>query len=209
KYCAHADWDVCHSVLCTGDGSKLVRTKALSKIIEHANKTNDIFLLDAKAISSTILKYKKLKAANTKEKEKNNMWWDSISLPDDVDTSDEAAFRTQNKATASELNKGHKRRALHLIYAALPIILGHNDLELRSLADIAHAKCNLSESAISEQLRLDQNEETKVMSMDHDEIMKNKFNVQIPEVSLLRGKSSGSLASCTRREKSLLEHFLS
>ncbi|GKA69841.1 hypothetical protein Tco_0775905 [Tanacetum coccineum] len=148
KYCAHADWDVCHSVLCTGDGSKLVRTKALSKIIEHANKTNDTFLLDAKAISSTILKYKKLKAANTKEKEKNNMWWDSISLPDDVDTSDEAAFRTQNKATASDISP-MRYIALHLIYAALPIILGHNDLELRSLADIAHAKCNLSESAIS------------------------------------------------------------
>ncbi|GKA52998.1 hypothetical protein Tco_0746313 [Tanacetum coccineum] len=150
-------------------------------------------------------------------------WWDSISLPDDVDTSDEAAFRTQNKATASEwletkpssleryllMTFQRSGNSLHLIYAALPIILGHNDLELRSLADIAHAKCNLSESAISEQLRLDQNEETKVMSMDHDEIMKNKFNVQIPEVSLLRGKSSGSLASCTRREKSLLEHFLS
>ncbi|KAL4585170.1 hypothetical protein LXL04_009785 [Taraxacum kok-saghyz] len=128
KLCEQADWDLCHSILCTGDGSKSVSKKALSKFIEHANDTNDIFLLAAKAISSTILRYRKLKSAHSKEKQKNKMsevlgnhnfslllkawkplsmgykrrWWDCIALPDDVDPSDEAAFRMQIKQLAFE-----------------------------------------------------------------------------------------------------------
>nr|GEY90251.1 formin-like protein 4 [Tanacetum cinerariifolium] len=42
------------------------------------------------------------------------------------------------------------------------------------------------------QPRIHPNEEAKVMSIDHDEITSNQFNVQIQEVPLLRGKSSGS-----------------
>ncbi|KAI7741890.1 hypothetical protein M8C21_005436 [Ambrosia artemisiifolia] len=130
KYCAQADWDSCHSLLCTGDGSKSISNKALSKFIQHANETNDIFILAAKAISCTILKYRKLKAACDKEnqKEKNHLsdvlgnhnfslllkawkplsmgykrrWWDCIALPDDVDVSDEASFRMQIRQLAFE-----------------------------------------------------------------------------------------------------------
>ncbi|KAJ0742727.1 putative [histone H3]-lysine(4) N-trimethyltransferase chromatin remodeling SET family [Helianthus annuus] len=129
KSCAQADWDFCHSLLCTGEGSKSLSNKALSKFIQHANETNDIFILAAKAISCTILKYRKLKAAcdkeKQKEKEKNHLsdvhnfslllkgweplsmgykrrWWDCIALPDDVDVSDEASFRMQIKHLAFE-----------------------------------------------------------------------------------------------------------
>ncbi|XP_052626369.1 histone-lysine N-methyltransferase ATXR2 isoform X1 [Lactuca sativa] len=128
KSCAHADWELCHSILCTGDGSKSLSKKALSRFIEHANETNDIFLLAAKAISSTILKYRKLKVAHNKEKEKNHIaevlgnhnfsllfkawkplsmgykrrWWECIALPDDVDACDEAAFRMQIRQLAFE-----------------------------------------------------------------------------------------------------------
>ncbi|KVH96609.1 hypothetical protein Ccrd_001300 [Cynara cardunculus var. scolymus] len=73
KSCAQADWDLCHSLLCTGEESKSLSKKALSRFIEHANETNDIFLLAAKAICCTILKYRKLKAACSKEKEKNSI----------------------------------------------------------------------------------------------------------------------------------------
>lgn len=151
KSCAQADWDVCHSLLCTGDGS--ISHKALLKFVEHANETNDIFLLAAKAISSTILKYKKLKAAFSKEKKKNNIsdvlgnhnfslllkawkpismgykkrWWDCISLPDDVDTSDEAAFRMQIRQLAFE--------SLELLKAA---ILDEECLPLFSLEIYGH-----------------------------------------------------------------------
>ncbi|CAH1423548.1 unnamed protein product [Lactuca virosa] len=109
-------------------GQKSLSKKALSRFIEHANETNDIFLLAAKAISSTILKYRKLKAAHNKEKEKNHIaevlgnhnfslllkawkplsmgykrrWWDCIALPDDVDACDEAAFRMQIRQLAFE-----------------------------------------------------------------------------------------------------------
>ncbi|GJS79756.1 peptidyl-prolyl cis-trans isomerase FKBP62-like protein [Tanacetum coccineum] len=43
----------------------------------------------------------------------------------------------------------HAKRALDLIHATLPIILGQNSLELWSLAYIGDAKCYLSDSAIS------------------------------------------------------------
>ncbi|XP_076886162.1 histone-lysine N-methyltransferase ATXR2-like [Bidens hawaiensis] len=130
KSCAEADWDACHSLLCTGEGSKSLSKKALSKFIQHANETNDIFILAAKAISFTILKYRKLKAVNNKDKEKEKTqlsdalgnhnfcillkawkpilmgykrrWWDCIALPDDVDVSDEASFRMQIKQLAFE-----------------------------------------------------------------------------------------------------------
>lgn len=151
KSCAQTDWDVCHSLLCAGDGS--IRHKALLKFVEHANETNDIFLLAAKAISSTILKYKKLKAAFSNEKMKNNIsdvlgnhnfslllkawkpismgykkrWWDCISLPDDVDTSDEAAFRMQIRQLAFQ--------SLELLKAA---ILDEECLPLFSLEIYGH-----------------------------------------------------------------------
>ncbi|GJU56736.1 nuclear poly(A) polymerase 1 [Tanacetum coccineum] len=49
----------------------------------------------------------------------------------------------------SEITKLHAKRDLDLIHAALPIILGQNGLELRSVAYSADAKCYLSDSAIS------------------------------------------------------------
>nr|XP_043632123.1 histone-lysine N-methyltransferase ATXR2 [Erigeron canadensis] len=130
--CAQTDWDVCHSLLCTGEGPDSSRKKALLKFIQHANETNDIFLLAAKAVSSIILSYRKLKDAfnkeKGKEKEKNHIsdvlsnhsfrlllkawepfsmgykrrWWDCVALPDDVDNSEEAAFRMQIKQLAFE-----------------------------------------------------------------------------------------------------------
>ncbi|PPD97929.1 hypothetical protein GOBAR_DD05002 [Gossypium barbadense] len=93
--------------------------KALLKFIQHANETNDIFLLAAKAISFTILRYRKLKASHMSEQEKpassilgtdlsllleawkpisighKRRWWDCIALPDDIDASDEATFRRE------------------------------------------------------------------------------------------------------------------
>ncbi|KAL2331817.1 hypothetical protein Fmac_019398 [Flemingia macrophylla] len=126
--CAEADWDSSHSLLCTGESSDPAHREALLKFIKHANETNDIFLLAAKAISSTILRYHKLKAASFEEQLKHNTscdsnnsnlyflleawkpiwmghkrrWWDCIALPDDVDPSDEASFRLQIKELAFE-----------------------------------------------------------------------------------------------------------
>ncbi|KAK9284278.1 hypothetical protein L1049_023448 [Liquidambar formosana] len=126
KLCAEVDWESSHSLLCTGERSKSICREALLKFIQHANETNDIFLLAAKAISFTILKYRKLKAAYLKELEKyatpsvlensdlsllleawkpismgyKRRWWDCIALPDDVDCCDEAAFRIQIRELA-------------------------------------------------------------------------------------------------------------
>ncbi|XP_020204122.1 histone-lysine N-methyltransferase ATXR2 [Cajanus cajan] len=126
--CAEADWESSHSLLCTGESSDPAHKEALLKFIKHANETNDIFLLAAKAISSTVLKYHKLKEASVEEQVKHNTscvsnhnklsflleawkpiwmghkrrWWDCIALPDDVDPSDEASFRLQIKELAFE-----------------------------------------------------------------------------------------------------------
>ncbi|KAK7261070.1 hypothetical protein RIF29_27373 [Crotalaria pallida] len=126
--CAEADWESSHSLLCTGERSGPEHREALLKFIKHANETNDIFLLAAKAISSTILRYRKLKANHFEEQVKfdkscvaNNdnfsllleawrpismgykrRWWDCIALPDDIDSSDEPSFRMQIKELAFE-----------------------------------------------------------------------------------------------------------
>lgn len=126
KSCADLDWGSSHSFLCTGQRSQSLSTDALLKFIEHAKETNDIFLLAAKAISFTILRYRKLKADHLKEQGKGNIqyflespnlsllleawkpisvgykrrWWDCIALPDDVEPSDEVAFRMEIRELA-------------------------------------------------------------------------------------------------------------
>lgn len=126
KSCAEADWELSHCLLCTGESSGSLCREALLKFIQHANETNDIFLLAAKVISFTILKYRKLKVAHLKERERcatpkvadhsdifllleawkpismghKRRWWDCVALPDDVDSSDEAAFRMQLRELA-------------------------------------------------------------------------------------------------------------
>lgn len=122
--CAEADWDLFHALLCTGPSSKSYNKDALLEFIRHANETNDIFLLAAKVVCYTILKYRKIKAAERQNKRKRIMdscdlpllleawkpfslgykrrWWECIALPDDVDCCDEAAFRMQIKELAFE-----------------------------------------------------------------------------------------------------------
>ncbi|KAK1325173.1 Histone-lysine N-methyltransferase ATXR2 [Acorus calamus] len=128
KSCAEADWELFHSILCTGKNSRSLQRNALAKFVEHANKTNDIFILAAKAISFTILRYKKLKITHLKNQIQNTglhevartnfsllmeawrpismgfkkRWWDCIALPDDIDSSREASFRMQIKELAFE-----------------------------------------------------------------------------------------------------------
>ncbi|XP_009601528.1 histone-lysine N-methyltransferase ATXR2 isoform X1 [Nicotiana tomentosiformis] len=123
KSCSEADWESFHSLLCTGEGSKSLSTKALLKFMEHANDTNDIFLLAAKVISFTILRHRKLKESRHEGKGKQvisesrdfsllleawkpvsmgykRRWWDCIALPGDVDGSGQASFRMQIKELA-------------------------------------------------------------------------------------------------------------
>ncbi|GAB2233828.1 hypothetical protein Droror1_Dr00003057 [Drosera rotundifolia] len=121
KSCADMDWEYCHSLLCTGKKTATACKEALSKFIDHANDTNDIFLLAAKAISFTILRYKKLKSAHIGKEERataipympllleawrpismgyKKRWWDCVALPADVVQCDEVAFRMQIKEMA-------------------------------------------------------------------------------------------------------------
>ncbi|XP_012086380.1 histone-lysine N-methyltransferase ATXR2 isoform X2 [Jatropha curcas] len=121
KTCAEADWESSHSLLCTGERSESLSRDALLKFMQHADETNDIFLLAAKTISFTILRYRELKAARLKGQYKcihpvdsecpaltllleawkpvsigyKRRWWECISLPDDVDHSDETTFRME------------------------------------------------------------------------------------------------------------------
>ncbi|XP_042448796.1 histone-lysine N-methyltransferase ATXR2-like [Zingiber officinale] len=118
KSCADSDWEFVHSILCTGRNKESSQRDAMLKFIEHANSTNDIFILAAKVISFVILRFKKLKQLCLKKNEKctklvgidfpllleawkpvsmgfKKRWWDCIALPDDVDASDEQSFRMQ------------------------------------------------------------------------------------------------------------------
>ncbi|KAK3404552.1 hypothetical protein EUGRSUZ_K00860 [Eucalyptus grandis] len=125
KACADADWNSFHSLLCTGEKSEAFSTKALLRFVQHANETNDIFILAAKAIAYTILRYRKSKAILLSSYMKDTAhvmdnfhmpllleawkpisvghkrrWWDCIALPEDVDPSEEAVFRMQIKELA-------------------------------------------------------------------------------------------------------------
>ncbi|KAF7003890.1 hypothetical protein CFC21_019164 [Triticum aestivum] len=112
--CADSDWESYHSLLCAGPNTEPPRRSALHKFVEHANETNDIFLVAAKAITFTMLRYKKLKRQNdfqNKSPESNfsllmeawkplsmgfkKRWWDYVALPEDVDASDEDSFRQE------------------------------------------------------------------------------------------------------------------
>ncbi|BAS91148.1 Os04g0629100, partial [Oryza sativa Japonica Group] len=112
--CADSDWETYHSLLCTGSKTEPSQRSALQKFIEHANGSNDIFLVAAKAITFTLLRYKKLKTQpefqnNTDESNFSLLmeawkplsmgykkrWWDSVALPEDVDSCDEDTFRQQ------------------------------------------------------------------------------------------------------------------
>ncbi|XP_050208401.1 histone-lysine N-methyltransferase ATXR2 [Mercurialis annua] len=119
KLCSEADWASSHSLLCTGERSQSLSRDALLRFIQHADETNDIFLLAAKTIAFTILRYRKLKAAcligkqnctDSVELDRSGLsllleawkpvsvghkrrWWECISLPNDVD--DEIAFRME------------------------------------------------------------------------------------------------------------------
>ncbi|KAL3635496.1 Histone-lysine N-methyltransferase atxr2 [Castilleja foliolosa] len=126
--CAEADWSTFHSLLCTGPGSSSHNTEALEKFTTHADETNDIFILAAKVISFSVLRYRKLKAARVENRGKHDTsnpcntcnfpllleawkpvsmgfkkrWWDCIALPEDIESCDEAEFRMQIKDLAFE-----------------------------------------------------------------------------------------------------------
>ncbi|KAM5580701.1 histone-lysine N-methyltransferase ATXR2 [Rosa sericea] len=123
KLCAESDWNSSHSLLCTGERSESVSREALVKFIQHANETNDIFLLAAKIVASTVLNYRKLKVTRSEGDNKLSVsgspylsllleawkpisvghkrrWWDCVALPIDVQSSDEAAFRMQIRELA-------------------------------------------------------------------------------------------------------------
>ncbi|KAJ4831688.1 Histone-lysine N-methyltransferase atxr2 [Turnera subulata] len=126
EQCAEADWESSHSLLCTGESSQSLSREALTKFMQHANETNDIFLLAAKTIAFTILRYKKLKAGHVRERDKGKSidgsdlsllleawkpvsigykrrWWDCTSPPEHtLDCSDGAAFRMEVRELAFE-----------------------------------------------------------------------------------------------------------
>ncbi|KAK4777023.1 hypothetical protein SAY86_005711 [Trapa natans] len=125
KRCADADWNSFHSLLCTGERSEASSREALLGFIKHANETNDIFLLAAKAVSFTILRYRRLTGARLNQQASpyisNNCdlsllleawkpisvghkkrWWECVALPEDVASSEECAFRMQIKDLAFE-----------------------------------------------------------------------------------------------------------
>ncbi|CAA0816080.1 Histone-lysine N-methyltransferase ATXR2 [Striga hermonthica] len=127
--CAEAEWDLFHSLLCAGKGSSSPNTKALEEFTKHANgKDANSFSEFVTVISSTILRYRKLKVVQGEVQGKNDAsclsnndispflleawkpvsmgfkrrWWECVALPEDVDSCDEEEFRLQIKHLAFE-----------------------------------------------------------------------------------------------------------
>ncbi|KAG2569014.1 histone-lysine N-methyltransferase ATXR2-like isoform X2 [Panicum virgatum] len=113
--CADSDWNSYHSLLCTGSKTEPSRRSALQKFVEHANGTNDIFLVAAKAITFTLLRYKKLKRQPASHESNFSLlmeawkplsmgfkkrWWECVALPEDIDSSEEDSFRQQMRDLA-------------------------------------------------------------------------------------------------------------
>ncbi|MCO5602946.1 hypothetical protein L7F22_057087 [Adiantum nelumboides] len=124
--CAKAAWDSYHSLLCSGLASLCKHKEHLMTFVDHANETNDIFLVAAKVVSSTILKALQLKQSNyprlpqtfhscedgTQELLEawepfsmgfKRLWWNSVALPPDLGPNDEMDFRNQLKELASQV----------------------------------------------------------------------------------------------------------
>eukprot|EP00250_Pteridium_aquilinum_P015922 c22840_g1_i1 orf=623-2047(-) len=140
--CAKAAWDSYHSLLCTGPDSLCKEKDLLREFIKHANETNDIFLVAAKVISSTILRASRLKqlrhARHPEITQPSNdamsvlleawepffmgfkrLWWDSVALPTDLGPNDEMEFRNQLKELSSHSLKLLKGAIFQEEYAAL------------------------------------------------------------------------------------------
>ncbi|CAN6240994.1 unnamed protein product [Urochloa humidicola] len=115
--CADSDWDSYHSLLCTGSKTEPLRRSALQKFVQHANGTNDIFLVAVKAITFTLLRYMKLKRQPASHESSFSLlmeawkplsmgfkkrWWECVALPEDIDSSDEDSFRQQIRDLAFE-----------------------------------------------------------------------------------------------------------
>ncbi|KAF8649304.1 hypothetical protein HU200_064364 [Digitaria exilis] len=84
--CADSDWDSYHSLLCTGSKTEPSRRSALQKFVEHANGTNDIFLVAAKAITFTLFEIQETQKGSlhlmnqtfhSSWKPGNHLGWDS------------------------------------------------------------------------------------------------------------------------------------
>ncbi|KAH7440736.1 hypothetical protein KP509_03G007800 [Ceratopteris richardii] len=140
--CAKAAWESYHSLLCSGPKSLCKDKDFLCKFIHHANETNDIFLVAAKVISSTILKASSLEQLKHKNDPKKcytsedcinclleawepfsmgfkRLWWDSIALPIDLGADDEIGFRNEIKELASHSLKLLKGAIFEEKYAPL------------------------------------------------------------------------------------------
>ncbi|CAO2036612.1 unnamed protein product, partial [Urochloa humidicola] len=115
--CSDSNWDSYHSLLCTGSKTEPLRRSALQKFVQHANGSNDIFLVAAKAITFTLLRYKKLKRQPASHESSFSLlmeawkplsmgfkkrWWECVALPEDIDSSEEDSFRQQIRDLAFE-----------------------------------------------------------------------------------------------------------
>lgn len=140
KPCTTSDWELIHSLLFMEEDVESTKWSALLKFIEHADMTNDIFLLALKVISLIIMTYRKLKRENAKENEQkvcthipygshfsllldawksilmefHRRWWGYIALPCNVYVCNETSFRmlVRDLAFASvQLLKDYKESA--------------------------------------------------------------------------------------------------
>lgn len=136
--CRDASWHAHHSLLCPatsshsleGSGSTsltlntaLKKDPLLEEFYQHAESTNDVFILAAQAVATVLLESERqLKEDCSKETESDEsmkwhalrkawipfsmghkaLWWDAVALPSDVPSEEEDQFRSDMKEMAED-----------------------------------------------------------------------------------------------------------
>lgn len=111
--CRDASWKRHHSLMCSGIDHH--GKEWWEAFYEHAQNTNDIFILAAKAMSMVLLDaYDRIMNHNVSPREGlveawkpfkmgyKKRWWESVALPSDVDPGEEDQFRADLKEIAND-----------------------------------------------------------------------------------------------------------
>jgi hypothetical protein len=104
KECSMADWEEHHWALCSRQDSQ-VACEWLEMFYEHAQKTNEVFILAARTIAKVLKEANRFVLQGIEEEDallrawepllhgQKSLWWECVSKPDDLEDVEEEQFR--------------------------------------------------------------------------------------------------------------------
>ncbi|KAL4542176.1 hypothetical protein Ndes2526B_g06655 [Nannochloris sp. 'desiccata'] len=130
--CRDASWHAHHSLLCPANSSNRLERNGctsshstgtndplIEEFYQHAESTNDVFILAAQAVALVLLEAERQLQESNQETETMKwlalkeawilfkmghkaLWWDAVALPSDVPTEEEDQFRRDMKEMAED-----------------------------------------------------------------------------------------------------------